>query len=111
MYSRSVLILLFLILVILGRTVWFSYQGFKISKSNRDVARLEKEELENRISELEKDIDNLQTDRGLEGEIRDKFGVAKSGEEVIILVDERETSTDEVRGRKGFWNVILGWFK
>lgn len=110
-YSKPVVILLFLILVVLARATWYGYQGFMLSKKNREVARLEKEELETRIFELENDIKKLETDRGLEGEIRGKFGVAKEGEGVIMLVDSSETSTDEVKEGKGFWGTIMNWFR
>ena len=54
--------------------------------------RMEREEdlnaLKARAEVLEGDIEHLQSDRGLEEELRSRFDVAKEGEQVIIIVED-----------------------
>ena len=45
-------------------------------------------ELENKELELESEIRRLQSESGIEGEIRKKFNVGKPEEKVIIIVDK-----------------------
>ena len=111
LYSKPILLALFIVIIFLSRAVWHNYQGFAVSRDNRQAVEFEKKELENRIADLDKYIKNLETERGVEGELRDKFGVAKSDEEVIILVDSPETATGTQNIKKGFWSSLFGWFR
>jgi hypothetical protein len=72
---------------------------YEKSKEARDKTALAKEhveELRARDNELSGDIDNLSTDRGVEGEIRDRFMVAKEGENVMIVADPDEEKVHTV---------------
>ena len=60
-------------------------------------------------------IDYLNSERGLEEEIRDKFNVAKEGEEVIVIVGPEIGKPDDTKKEgslvKGLWSRILDVFK
>ncbi len=58
-----------------------------------DVAKTELEALETRATTLKEEIANLQNGRGLEAEMRNRFDVAKSGEQVIVIVEEDGSNT------------------
>lgn len=64
-----------------------------------------------REKELRKDIGLLETEEGVQNEIRGKFSVTREGEYVAIIVDDRRssTSTDNLAlpWYKKFWNVIM----
>ena len=82
----------------------------------RESARLTKE-LEERIAglglrekELEGDVAHLETSKGVEGEIRERFTVVQEGEHVAVIVDERGTATNtnsELPWYKKFWSAIM----
>jgi len=101
-----------LVLVILSAFLSVSvYERFKVE---RDVAqkRAEKEEellrLKDRAAALEGDIEHLQSERGIEEELRSRFDIAKEGEQVIILVGDEESDLQKatVNRRKEEGSVI-----
>lgn len=63
--------------------------------------------LEARRTILENDLKALQTPRGQEAAIREAFGVAKPGEEVIVLVPPvAATGTPSLP----WWRKVFSWF-
>ncbi len=84
-------------LVLLGAVValsaW-SVKGFmvkmRLAEEKRQVAEIQLRELEDRKAQLSKDIANLETESGVEENIREKFGLAKDGEGLVIVVDDKE---------------------
>ena len=63
--------------------------------------------LESRKKNLEADLGTLRTIRGQDAAIREAFGVAKVGEEVIVVVPQPEaTSTPPLP----WWRKWFGWF-
>lgn len=63
--------------------------------------------LEARRMVLEADLKELQTPRGQEAAIREAFGVAKPGEEVIVLVPPVQATTT---APAPWWRKVLDWF-
>ncbi len=80
-----------------------------------DNRRLAEDKLENLKMEKEKlalDIENLQTDKGMEETIRQKFGWAKEGEELIVIVEEKKpVNVDEEKEDSGFFSFFKNLFK
>ncbi len=76
--------------------VWFSYLVFGIVRkeeiARHTVAdtRAQLNALALRKDTLKKDLDELATERGKEASFRQDFGVAKPGEDVIIIVPPKE---------------------
>lgn len=60
-----------------------------------------------RENELQEGIQHLQTEEGIVDEIRGKFSVAREGEYMAIIVDEKAkaTSTEDEGGLKWFKNL------
>lgn len=75
------------------------------------LARMQKEqfELQERSRELEETLSRLETEEGLEYEIRKRFNVAGAGESVAIIVEE-EAATSSPKTEKSFWQKIKGFF-
>lgn len=67
------------------------------------------EELKARQTELVMFQERLKTKEGIEYEIRKKFGVARPGESVAIIVEENSTSTAAL-GESGLWQKIKNFF-
>jgi cell division protein FtsB len=111
LYSRVTLSVLLIILVILIKAVFGIYQKEKLTRDNLDKAEAEYLELEDRDAFLQKEIDSLNTQGGMEKAVRERFGVAKEGEKVIILLDEKKVPDTKVKEGKGFWNWFKGLFK
>lgn len=90
-----------------------AYDKYNESKRNVDNLSAEYQHLETRKEELERRIAALNSDDGIEGEIREKFNVAKEGEEVLIIIDPKEEDLVEVESKSGFsqfWDKISDFF-
>ena len=113
MQSKIFLIFLGLLMVV------FIYSLFGFVNKMLETVK-NKKNLEDKISELEKskeklttDIQKLNTDQGVEENIRDKFGLAKEGENMIMIVDDKDSPKQEDTAQKpgGFLSFLKNWFK
>ncbi|HUQ30119.1 MAG TPA: septum formation initiator family protein [Candidatus Paceibacterota bacterium] len=99
-----------LLLLIMG---WLVYLIWGLSGKVSIALRQEREvkdqydALEARRVVLEADLKELSTPRGQEAAIRESFGVAKPGEEVIVLVPQVEATTTPPLS---WWQTVLNWF-
>lgn len=89
----AVFCLLLLLLVVLSNSTRKVYN--KKVETEKVLARMQEEsgQLEERKKILEENLSRIQTDEGLEFEIRKKFNVARAGESVAIIVEEESTTT------------------
>ncbi|MBU0722780.1 septum formation initiator family protein [Patescibacteria group bacterium] len=98
--------------IMTGRATWNIYQKAQQAKKNTAIVAEEYDKLKNREQELEAKINTLNTPLGVETEIRDKFGLAKEGEEIVIVIDEleptKEVEADNI-AEKTFWGKIKEW--
>jgi cell division protein FtsB len=79
----------------------------QVAFSEAEETRLEHETLKEREEMLQAHLATLATERGRDAAIRTTFGVARIGEEVIVVVPppvEEATSTPTL------WERILSWF-
>ncbi len=109
MYSPITFIVFIVLIGIGGWNTWDMYH--KSRKTEDALAKTQEAyaNLENREEFLNDKIKTLSTPAGIESEIRERFGVAKADEEVIVVLsDEEEGSlvTDEA----GFWERFKNWF-
>lgn len=93
--------------------LWFSWLVFGITRkeevARRAVAETKAElaSLEARKTALEVNMAELSTHRGQEATIRQTYGVARPGEEVIIVVPpEQEPENIQLP----WWKKVLGFF-
>ena len=102
------LIILFLLLI---RPTWNIYQKSKEAKQNLREAEHELVTLEARRNELQRDLDYVKSEPGFDQEIRDKFGVAKKDETMIVIVrDEPKEVVAAPAPKSSFWARFKGWF-
>ena len=73
LYSPIVLIILFIIFVILTRSLWGVNEKERISSENLSKEKTELEKLSLREKDLASALEYLKTDQGIENEIRRKF--------------------------------------
>lgn len=63
--------------------------------------------LRERETVLRGNLEELNTERGHEATLRETYGVARPGEEVIIVVPPKEATTTP---SLPWWKKALGWF-
>ena len=107
------------VLILLGLVFLFSLWGLigfvgklGATRENRKVAENRVEELKQEQERLSADIAKLETDSGVEESIRTKFGLAKEGENVIVVVeDQNPPEVDQEQSKGGFWSFFTNWLQ
>lgn len=110
------------IIIMLGIAVAFAFAVYDRYVVEREMAmRRERSEMElrrenDRLAKLSQEVERLNSDQGIEAEIRKNFDVAKEGETVVILVDDDERDIEPIPPPppKGslwsrFWSAVLPW--
>jgi cell division protein FtsB len=97
------------LIVIAGMNTWDMYQKWRLSEEALEKTRASYENLEKREAFLDSKIDSLSTEAGVEAEVRERFGVAKPGEGVIVVLSEEEEQ-QFVEEEEGWWEEVKGWF-
>ncbi|HVU06328.1 MAG TPA: septum formation initiator family protein [Candidatus Paceibacterota bacterium] len=112
LHSRYAIAALAIMCLFLGRGVWNVYA--KYEKSRDISARMETElsALQTREDSLNGQIVALGTPEGKEREIRDRFGVVRAGEKMVVLVDEA-SNTDQTAAvaEISWWEKLLSLFR
>jgi cell division protein FtsB len=92
---HSPLALAIAVVICLGlvRIVYDRYSIEQEMIGKRVEAETKLHELETRKADLEKKVQYLSNDRGIEAEMRRNFDVARPGEQVVIIIDKEATST------------------
>lgn len=110
-YSKvSFLILIFLVFF-MGKATYGIYKKSMISASNYAAVEKSYQNLRNRKDMLESEIDRLQTEKGVEEEIRSRFSVAKPGETVVTIVKGSSTQDNINKPEAGFWSKFWSIFR
>ncbi len=111
MYSIPSLILLSIIAFLLAKG------AVGVMDKKRDSSELSRNLSEEAVAltlreqQLKEEVARLQTEEGVEDEIRERFSVTQEGEFVAVIVDSRNVSTSTDTSMlpwyKRLWNVIM----
>ncbi len=110
-FSRLVFMLLAAILI------FFGYSASKVYLKNRNVRKAnelvqkEIEDLKTKKAELEASLRRLQSETGVEEEIRGKFPVKKPGEQAVIIVEEQNKNNLPASVSSSFFQKIWQFIK
>ena len=98
-YSKTVFVLLVCLAVFLSTAVYHRYVVATDTKEKLEERRVDLEALQLRAEVLNTKVEYLENERGIEEELRNRFDVAKEGEQVVVIIDDREnrepTATSE----------------
>jgi hypothetical protein len=107
-WQRGILIIvLILVSVWLGYNIVGLFGKAPIAVSQANEAKGQYQALEKRKATLQANLDALSTERGQDGAIRTAFGVARPGEEVIVVVPSATTSATST---PSLWQQVMDWF-
>jgi len=109
-YSRITIFVFLIIVIFLGKATYDIYTREQLSQSNYDSIKKEYDDLQSREAARTSEIARLNTGEGVEAEIRDRFSVAKPGEEVITVIDNDGTSTSQHVTNDGWWQKFTNLF-
>lgn len=112
LYGPFTVLILTGLLVVSAMGAWGMRAKSEEARSKRDDAAEELKALQARKIDVSADVLRLSTDRGIEGEIRKKYMVAKEGEKVMILTDSLKELKDDDPGfvpdPPTLWEKLLG---
>lgn len=86
-YTQGVLLALTLLV---GWSAFTRYQIASEMAERREKMEAEAVTLEERKINLQKQVDYLSNERGIEAEMRRQFDVALEGEQVVVIIDPEE---------------------
>lgn len=109
--SWPVLTILCLFLVFFAWQLLDFLGRMQVTKENRALISGKVIELQKEKEKLTNDIEKLNTEEGKEASIREKFGLVKDGESVIIIVEDKSKSTEGDEDSGGFFSSFFNWFK
>ncbi len=110
LYSRTVIFLLFVVFVFLLHATYKVYQKQRLSQHNLDQVAQEYNKLEQREQRIKSSVDYLQTDKGVEAEIRSKFRAVKPGEQVAIIINDEVKKEIPTAPKQSLWVKIIDFF-
>ena len=112
MQSKFFLMFLGVLILVFSFSIFGFVNKTEETNKNRKILEDKITELEKSKEKLSADINQLKTDKGIEENIRDKFGLAKDGESMIMIVDDKNTpKTGDTGNVKNIFTVIKNWFK
>ncbi|MCK5592317.1 MAG: septum formation initiator family protein [Candidatus Pacebacteria bacterium] len=114
LFSLPMFVVLGGITVSMAVSVWNIKEKAQITQNNLQKITETYEELYAREVELAASVKTLRTSFGVESEIRDMYGLVKEGEEVIVIVDEKnkkeENDEIETEIQESLWSRVLKIF-
>ena len=107
------LIALFFITLGAVRASWDMYGKFSQASQSNEEAQTNLTELKSKEAKIGTAVAALQSDRGVEAQVRQTYGVAKPGEGEIQIVRD-STSTDQINTKNSnffgqIWQALFGW--
>ena len=112
-YSKVTLFVLTGVLFVVSVGAWRVHQKALVAMTERDISARALADSESRMKELQISLARLNSNQGMEEEVRQKYTVALPGEEVVVVVDEnaKKSENGEVPVSNGWWQKILSFFK
>jgi cell division protein FtsB len=112
MYSKWVLVILLIMIIFTLRGLVSLYIKQSNSYEEMSLVLAKKVQLEERYNSLSAKVYDLNTEEGMEKEIRSKFDVVKPGETVITVVDKEipAQAPEDTGIIKKLWNGVVGVF-
>lgn len=109
-YSRVTLVILFLLIVLLLRSIMeLNDKRVEVGALRNDSAK-ERDELQKKVDKAQAQTDLISTQRGFEAYIRNTYPVVKKGEGVIVIYDDDKVPVSSVREDMTVWEHLNIWW-
>lgn len=107
LYSRVTIVILFLLCILLLRSVMeLNDKRIEVSKL-RDDASKEMDIVSEKVAQAKKQSDAIATPRGFDAYVRSTYPVVKEGEGVIVIYDQDKSPVSQVRADISIWERLL----
>ncbi len=109
-YHRVTLIIFGIIVLFAIHSTWVVYKKKSNTEQMKEISATRVADLQARNTELQSQIDSLQTNSGIEAEIRSKFTVAKPDEHMVVVVLGQPPASTTPSVDDGFWQGLKTLF-
>ena len=115
-HSKGFLVFFGLGIIFFGTKVYDLYRKDRVITQQKNDVASEVAVLQTKEQNLQTNIDDLKTERGVEEVIRDKFRVVKEGEDIIVIPDasmasdSKSPATVSPKKQSGFLRFFKEWF-
>jgi len=109
--SKPVLAFLGILLLFFAWSILGLTRKMELTRENRKMAEKNVAGLLEEKERLSTDIAKLETEQGVEESIREKFGLSKEGEGLIIVVEDKNAPTEPPKPQRGLFNFLKNLFK
>lgn len=106
-YSRVTIVLLFLLVILLLRSIVELNDKRIAVKQLRAESEAERVELEQKVQKAQEKNDAIGTERGFEAYVRTTYPVVKEGEGVIVIYDGDKSPVSPVRSDMTVWEKFI----
>lgn len=111
--SLGGVLVLLVITVIAVRAAWGMYGKFAGAAQSDALAQKELTVLQLQQAQMAASVDSFATPRGMEAQVRERYGVVKPGEgQIQIVRDSASTTTQTAPPQNLFiraWQALFGW--
>ena len=112
MQSKPVLIFLGLLILIIAWSVLGFWNKMGENNKSKKIAEDKVAELKQQKEKLNSDINSLKTAEGKEAVFRENFGLVKEGEDMIVIVEDKNKPQVPLEANTwGFFSFLKNWFK
>ena len=107
LYSRVTIVILFLLIIVLLRSIMeLNDKRIEVSKL-ADEAKAERHTMSLKVEKAQIQSDEIATQRGFESYVRNTYPVVKQGEGVIVVYDGDKSPVSQVRADMNMWEKFL----
>ncbi len=110
--SKPFLILFGIVLLVFSWNIFGFWNKMQETVKNKKIVEDKVTALKQQEKNISTEINNLSTDQGKEKFFRENLGLAKEGEDVIIIVEEKTPpETPQDTSPWWFFSFFKNWFK
>ena len=109
--SKPFLILFGIGLLIFSWNIFGFWNKMQETVKNKKIAEDRVVTLRQQKENISSEIDNLNTDQGKEKFFRENLGLSKEGEDVTIVVEDKNPPEAPKTKSSGFFSFFINWFK
>ncbi|MFH1201255.1 MAG: septum formation initiator family protein [bacterium] len=109
--SKLFLILFGIAILVFSWNVFGFWNKMQETEKNKKIVEDRVTALKQQKENISSEMNNLNTDQGKEKFFRENLGLAKEGEEVIIVVEDKNPPPAPLPVSSGFFSFFTNWFK
>lgn len=112
MRSKPILMLLGIIIIVFAWSVFGLVGKMQETIKNKKMGEDKVQELQKEKEKLSAEINKLQTEKGIEENIRENYDVVKDGEGMVVVVEDKNLPETQSENKStNLFSKIINWFK